>query len=263
LTPANAQAFEAHFDWMDGFVVQIHGEKRWKVYDTLVMQPRPDMRFKPSTSDVAGLGEPLAELLLDAGDVLYIPAGFVHQAENKQDEKTMTPSLHLTFGMEVGTHYSWEVLLHHIVDAGLDLAEECRNSDALSHERWGLRCLDGKYFVDIQLRCADTEQTGGCSKTTCSLPLRHLLHQTIAYLASVPEAWELRRIVPITDAMRRLGCGSLGFHHCILQSLTVRRVCLPGLLLHCCRFGDDIFTGFLFFCWTVHFCYFDRQTSRR
>lgn len=230
LTPANAQAFEAHFDWMDGFVVQIHGAKRWKVYDTLVMQPRPDMRFKPSKSDVAALGEPLAELLLEAGDVLYVPAGFVHQAVNTPDENVTTPSLHLTFGMEVGTHYSWEVLLHHIVDAGLDLVEECRNADALAHESWGLRCVDGNYVVDMHPRCPDAEQADSCSKTTCSLPLGHLLHQTITYLASLPEAWEVRRVVPITDAMRRLGCGSLGFHHCILQSLTVRRCCLPGLL---------------------------------
>src|SRR3546814_11138872 len=105
------------------------------------------MRFKPTTSDVAALGEPLAELLMTAGDVLYIPAGFVHAAETKPDEGDNDPSLHLTFGMEVGTHYSWEMLVHHIVDAGLaGLAlETCTDADTHQHRsenrRVGKECV--------------------------------------------------------------------------------------------------------------------------
>lgn len=232
LTPPNAQAFEPHFDWMDGFILQIHGNKHWDVFDTAVMQPRPDMRFKPSTSDMQALGEPLAELHLTAGDVLYIPAGYVHAAQTKQVQGSPGSSLHLTFGMEVGTHYSWEMLLHHIVDAGLALAD-CSDIGILQHTHWGLRCVDGKQVLDIRHSCTNNELAKDCHQP-CSVPLRHLLHQAISYLATQPQAWEIRRVVPITNTMRHLGCGAMGYHHCILRTLTVSGRCMRMSSLVAC-----------------------------
>ena len=36
LTPAGGVAFETHFDWMDVLVLQLHGQKRWRLYPPLV-----------------------------------------------------------------------------------------------------------------------------------------------------------------------------------------------------------------------------------
>uniref|UniRef100_A0A7S1U4K8 Bifunctional lysine-specific demethylase and histidyl-hydroxylase n=1 Tax=Phaeomonas parva TaxID=124430 RepID=A0A7S1U4K8_9STRA len=57
LTPPGAQAFEAHQDWMDGFIVQLTGRKAWRVYDRLVDRPRADLRYKPRQSQLGAAEE--------------------------------------------------------------------------------------------------------------------------------------------------------------------------------------------------------------
>ena len=49
LTPAGAQGFDAHYDWMDGLVVQLDGAKRWRLYPPLVALP-PRARRGPSAT---------------------------------------------------------------------------------------------------------------------------------------------------------------------------------------------------------------------
>ena len=110
-TPPNASAFEAHMDWMDGLVVQLQGEKWWKVYSpSLVMLPRPDTVRSPyaETGILSNLSA--EEVVLRSGDLLYIPRGLVHEASTAAGTK---PSLHITFGIEVATHFTPQVLLHH------------------------------------------------------------------------------------------------------------------------------------------------------
>lgn len=93
LTPANAQGFRRHYDAHDVFVVQIEGEKLWRVYDTRVELPLPgepfDAREHPADPDA----KPAMEFLLEAGDVFYLPRGVMHEAAS-----TSTPSLHITLG---------------------------------------------------------------------------------------------------------------------------------------------------------------------
>ncbi|CAN0584525.1 unnamed protein product, partial [Ectocarpus sp. 12 AP-2014] len=70
MTPPQSQGFEAHFDWMDGIVVQLTASKTWILYDEMVTMPRPDLKFKPKAAE---LGEPIAVLDLHPGDMMYIP----------------------------------------------------------------------------------------------------------------------------------------------------------------------------------------------
>jgi hypothetical protein len=107
-TPAKSQAFEAHFDWMDAFVLQVEGSKRWRLYDALVEQPRPDMQFKPTTEEI---GEPFIDFLLEAGDLLYLPSGLIHEALTELEDGSGGSSLHLTVGVETTVLGSWESLL--------------------------------------------------------------------------------------------------------------------------------------------------------
>jgi bifunctional lysine-specific demethylase and histidyl-hydroxylase NO66 len=134
-----AQGFEAHIDWMDGFIFQTTGTKRWKTYDPpFVLYPRPDMTIRPTQEflshrqtkgpleteaiDNSALYPPPNDFILRAGDLAYIPRGFVHEACTSPEDIPPNlspnladlhpyemPSLHLTFGMEVGRDYTVEV----------------------------------------------------------------------------------------------------------------------------------------------------------
>ena len=52
LTPAGAQAFEAHFDWMDAVVLQIEGAKTWTLYPPVWPLPRKGTKFKPARAQL-------------------------------------------------------------------------------------------------------------------------------------------------------------------------------------------------------------------
>ena len=91
ITPAGAQALHPHFDAHDVFIMQIEGSKNWRLYHSaaecpLLGSPQPSF-------SAADLPEPV-NITLQKGDALYIPRGWVHDAETT-DER----SLHLTIGI--------------------------------------------------------------------------------------------------------------------------------------------------------------------
>jgi ribosomal protein L16 Arg81 hydroxylase len=100
LTPQGAQGLPLHYDNEDVLVLQIEGSKHWRVYapvEPLPLEPR--MLTEPREQ----LGAPLHEVRLDAGDVLYMPRGFIHEAFTAD-----TYSLHVTVGIKV---FRWADLL--------------------------------------------------------------------------------------------------------------------------------------------------------
>ncbi len=108
-TPRDSQGFAVHHDTHDVFVLQVAGEKHWRVYDPLLELPLKAQRWSPS------LGEPgptVLELTLRAGDTLYLPRGWLHDALTSD-----TDSLHITVG--VNTH-TW-------IDAFRAALDECQD----------------------------------------------------------------------------------------------------------------------------------------
>ncbi len=97
LTPPNAQGFHTHYDTHDVLVLQVEGTKRWRLYDTPVGAPFRGEQFTP---DAVAAGEITAELVMQPGDVLYVPRGLMHDAVNAD---TDGPSLHITTGILVKT----------------------------------------------------------------------------------------------------------------------------------------------------------------
>lgn len=83
-----------HWDDHEVFVVQVQGRKAWQIF-----QPT---RIAPLAVDVeqAALpsGAPAAEMILEAGDVLYVPRGWWHSVTGVGE-----PSLHLTIGVRIST----------------------------------------------------------------------------------------------------------------------------------------------------------------
>ena len=102
LTPAGTQGFAPHYDDIEAFVIQVEGKKRWRLY-----KPRNRFEILPRTSsseylaflpfnsftapeifneifllddlDEEEIGQPILDIVLDPGDLLYFPRGVIHQ----------------------------------------------------------------------------------------------------------------------------------------------------------------------------------------
>ncbi|GJL96327.1 MAG: hypothetical protein DHS20C06_01440 [Hyphobacterium sp.] len=96
LTPPNNQGFRTHYDDHDVFVLQIEGEKRWRLYDQSVDKPYRGEGFNP---EAVQPGELVEEFVLKAGDCAYVPRGLMHDAQTQGDDD----SLHITVGLIVKT----------------------------------------------------------------------------------------------------------------------------------------------------------------
>jgi len=95
-----------HTDKQDVFVCQTQGKKRWRVYSPPPpsRMPRADPLARGKATDslsLSELEEPLVDLVLNPGQLLYVPAGFPHTTDTVSgiDEGT-EPSVHLTFGVD-------------------------------------------------------------------------------------------------------------------------------------------------------------------
>jgi hypothetical protein len=106
LTPSNSMTVNAHADDRDVFVIQIKGRKRWKVYRDVPVEypygyeqvgknglPVPsyvtDVDTDTNTKNGGGDGKNgnndndsklLIDTILEEGDILYMPRGYVHEA---------------------------------------------------------------------------------------------------------------------------------------------------------------------------------------
>lgn len=95
-TPAKAKGFKVHYDTHDVFVMQIEGDKDWSIYNEAVQLPISGQHFRREEHKK---GEETMSFHLHAGDILYIPRGWMHDARSLD-----TNSLHITVG---ALTYSW------------------------------------------------------------------------------------------------------------------------------------------------------------
>lgn len=117
LTPPGTQGFAPHYDDIEAFVVQLEGKKHWRVYN-----PRTEDEVLPVLSspnfDQTEIGKPILEVVLEAGDLLYFPRGFIHQGDCLPDAH----SLHITVSSYQKN--SWGDLLQKLIPAALEIAME-------------------------------------------------------------------------------------------------------------------------------------------
>jgi hypothetical protein len=92
-TPRGSQGLPVHHDTHEVFSLQVAGEKRWLVYEPAVELPLRDQRYR---SALGAPGEPVIDVTLQAGDTLYLPRGWLHQALTSSSD-----SLHITVGVNV------------------------------------------------------------------------------------------------------------------------------------------------------------------
>lgn len=110
LSPSSARGLDIHFDYHDVFVVQLEGTKRWRVWAPTARSREPiggkHAVPRPTPDE---LGEVELDLVLEPGDVLYLPRGHPHVAET-QDRS----SAHLTVGLLAIT---WHRVVQRAIDA--------------------------------------------------------------------------------------------------------------------------------------------------
>jgi hypothetical protein len=137
LTPPQSQGFSSHYDVHDVFVLQIAGEKRWRIHEPVHRSP---LRDQPWTDhrlavELASSGEPVIDEVLRPGDALYLPRGFLHSAVALGQT-----SAHLTFGVHVWTRrHLLEQLLaasgeHEELRSSLPLGIDVTDPDQLRDE---------------------------------------------------------------------------------------------------------------------------------
>ena len=116
LTPGHhgARALDRHYDTHDVFVLQVHGQKKWRVYDSAISFPLeylPPIRserhgrrrqrvLKKKESNIRESCKVADEFILQAGDLLYLPHGYWHEAEGTDGDA----SCHLTVGVQSSTY---------------------------------------------------------------------------------------------------------------------------------------------------------------
>ncbi|KQM59376.1 cupin domain-containing protein [Agreia sp. Leaf210] len=100
VTPASSRGFDPHYDVHDVFVLQIAGEKRWRIHSPVHPDPLADQPWSQHAKAVAdeATNAPVIDEVLQPGDVLYLPRGWIHSAEALGDT-----SVHLTIGMSAFT----------------------------------------------------------------------------------------------------------------------------------------------------------------
>ena len=100
LSRKEVTALDTHFDPTDVFVLHLSGRKRWKIYDQRFEAPAYVDGYQqasfPKEYHEAHKGRVLLQPTLSPGDVLYIPAGYYHDAMALTDS-----SLHLTYSIEL------------------------------------------------------------------------------------------------------------------------------------------------------------------
>ncbi len=103
VTPPQSQGFDDHYDVHDVFVLQIDGDKHWRIHEPVHEAPLRDQPWtdhRAAVEQAAGT-EPVIDAVLSPGDCLYLPRGYMHAATALGGVST-----HLTIGVHTWTRES-------------------------------------------------------------------------------------------------------------------------------------------------------------
>lgn len=120
LTPGGGenQGFAPHYDDIEAFILQLDGFKHWRVYppmsknETLPRESSRDFTEK-DMKDIS----PVIDIELGPGDLLYMPRGWIHQANTCRRNHH---SLHLT--MSAMQNWAWVDFLDILIPEALESA---------------------------------------------------------------------------------------------------------------------------------------------
>lgn len=115
ITPASSRGFDPHYDVHDVFVLQIAGEKHWRIHEPVHVDPLRDQPWSDHREQVAARAQerPVIDETFRPGDALYLPRGWIHSAEALGGV-----SVHLTIGVAA---YTRNDVVREVVDRMADV----------------------------------------------------------------------------------------------------------------------------------------------
>mmetsp|Transcript_13180 Transcript_13180/g.19388 ORF Transcript_13180/g.19388 Transcript_13180/m.19388 type:complete len:640 (+) Transcript_13180:175-2094(+) len=158
LTPPGAfQGFSPHYDDVCAFVLQLEGKKHWKVYRPKISERLPRVSSKDYTEDEIKDFELVLDVILEKGDLLYMPRGWIHQACTLPCNDH---SLHLT--VSIMQQWSWVDYLELLLPVALQAAASSETSTSL---REGLPRNFLDYMGVVHDQPDDPEELKSASKS--------------------------------------------------------------------------------------------------
>ncbi|MEV6282783.1 cupin domain-containing protein [Kribbella sp. NPDC051770] len=130
ITPPGETGFQPHHDPLGAFIIQVHGEKLWRVYARMSTASVGQIYRSDDEGRPLELGDPIIETTLRPGDVLYLPQGFPHVA--------MAPdvmSVHVTVVCQT---LNWAALVRPLVDEILGSTDFLQIPNLLTTDSAGL-----------------------------------------------------------------------------------------------------------------------------
>jgi lysine-specific demethylase/histidyl-hydroxylase NO66 len=103
ITPPSSRGFSPHYDVHDVFVLQVAGEKHWTIHEPVLRDPLRTQPWNDWATEVAAAAErePVIDAVLEPGDALYLPRGYLHSARALGEI-----SAHLTIGVHSVTRWA-------------------------------------------------------------------------------------------------------------------------------------------------------------
>ena len=119
ITPPSSRGFSPHYDVHDVFVLQVAGEKHWRIHEPVLADPLRTQPWADRAPEVAAAAEaePVIDAVLRPGDALYLPRGFLHSATALGEI-----SAHLTIGIHPVTRWG-------LAESALDLVRTMATED--------------------------------------------------------------------------------------------------------------------------------------
>ncbi|WP_129308945.1 cupin domain-containing protein [Streptomyces sp. L2] len=187
------EGFGMHWDDHDVIVVQVHGSKRWRLYGTTREAPT----FRDVESPEQPEGDPMADLVLAPGDVLYLPRGWWHAVTADQG----TESLHLTFGLVPQTGADLLLWAVDQLRSSLTLRKDVPRFGSLTERSVFLDALRGEVAGKLE----DPHLVERWAESTDTTDLGHAI-PSLPYVDGVPARREIT--VRLTAPRGRLSANS-------------------------------------------------------
>jgi lysine-specific demethylase/histidyl-hydroxylase NO66 len=142
VTPPQNTGFAPHYDVHDVFVLQFAGRKHWRIHEPVWASPLREQPWHERKAAVAARAAetPLIDCVLECGDTLYLPRGYLHAAMSLGEI-----SGHLT----VGVHPVTRQTLADQVFAALGDDIELRRSLPLGVNLSNEAAIDGELQATI------------------------------------------------------------------------------------------------------------------
>lgn len=87
----NSDGISPRYDNSEIFILQIEGQKNWRVYKP----PHRSHILSRESKSADPIGEPVLDVVLKAGDLLYFPRGYIYEATTAADSHSLHMHLSL------------------------------------------------------------------------------------------------------------------------------------------------------------------------